>query len=392
MKKTLLQLGIVALCILSAQEVSASVLGWTMKANFGGVGRHRGTGISIGTKGYMGFGHYNGAGPNIIKKDWWEFDPATNTWTQRADYIGNNGIGNYASLAFGMEEYGYIGGGQNGSSLAFYRYNPATNIWETMANMPVYFANNEGFAIGTKGYAMSGNTLWEYNSQTNQWTAKNPMPFSVSTWNSTFVVDDKGYVKSNSALWEYKPMLDQWTIRSSFPGLATGGSASFSQYGKGYIVCGYAGALSLVQSQLWEFNPATNVWTQLPDFPGTARRFCNAFSIGDRSYFGIGTNGTNFNDFWEFNSTQVSAGLDDLSTDLQFSIGPNPAVDYVQFSSEKLTDFSVIIYNMYGQEVAAIDAHNNACILERNGLPAGTYICKVIKDDRAIHTQRFIFN
>lgn len=392
MKKTLLHLGIVALCMFASLEVSASILGWTQKANFGGVGRHRGTAISIGTKGYMGLGHYNGAGPNIIKKDWWEFDPASNTWTQRADFVGNNGNGNYAVLAFGMEQYGFIGGGQVGSNPEFFRYDPSTNAWTIMANLPVYLANNDGFAIGTKGYAMSGNSLWEYNSLTNLWTLKNVMPFSVSTWNSAFVVDEKGYVKTNTSLWEYKPLLDQWTIRSSFPGLATGGSASFSQYGKGYIACGYGGGLSMVQSELWEFNPATNGWTQLPDFPGTARRFCSAFSIGDRSYLGIGTNGTNFNDFWEFNSTQISAELNDLSEDFQFSIGPNPSIDFVRFSSEELSDFTVRIYNLAGQEITSIEAINASCILDRNGLPAGTYICKVIKDDRTLHTQRFIFN
>ncbi len=392
MKKRLIHFGILALCIFASNEVSASILGWTQKANFGGVGRHRGTGISIGNKGYMGFGHYNGAGPNIIKNDWWEYDPATNSWTQRANYIGNGGIGNYAVLAFGMEQYGFIGGGQAGGNLEFYRYDPATNAWTPAANMPTYFANNEGFAIGNKGYAMSGNSLWEFDAQTNLWTMKNPMPFSVSTWNSTFVIDDKGYVKSNASLWEYKPFLDQWTSRASFLGLTTGGAASFSQHGKGYIVCGYAGALSLVQSEFWEFDPTTNAWTQMPDFPGTARRFCSAFSIGDLSYFGIGTNGTNFNDFWEFNSMEVSAGIDDLAADLHFSIGPNPGIESVQFSSEKLTDYTVTIYDMSGQELTSIEATNHSCILERNGLPAGTYICTVTKDDRAIHTQRFIFN
>lgn len=392
MKKILIQFGILTLCIFATHDVSASILGWTQKANFGGVGRHRGTGISIGTKGYMGLGHYNGAGPNIVKKDWWEYDPATNAWTQRADYTGNNGNGNYACVAFGMGDYGYVGGGQVGVNSDFVRFDPSTNTWTPMANLPAYLANNEAFAIGTKGYAMSGTQLWEYNSQTNAWTLKNPMPFNVSTWNSNFVIEGKAFVKNSSTLWEYNPVLDQWANRASFTGLATGGSASFSHFGKGYIVAGYSGALSAVQSELWEFDPATNVWTQLPDFPGTARRFCSAFSIGDRAYFGIGTNGTNFNDFWEFNVNLVSANVDDLYADIQFSIGPNPAIDFVQFSSEKLSDFTVVVYNMSGQEIASIEASNNTCVLNRNGLPAGTYLCKVIKDDRAIHTQRFIFN
>ena len=64
---------------------------WEKRADFGSNARHRGTGLSIGNKGYFGLGHYNGAGPNIVMSDWWEYDPATNSWSQKADYIGNNG-------------------------------------------------------------------------------------------------------------------------------------------------------------------------------------------------------------------------------------------------------------------------------------------------------------
>jgi len=51
---------------------SSSFSQWTKKANLGGVGRHRGTGISIGNKGYIGLGHTNGTGVNIDFKDWWQ--------------------------------------------------------------------------------------------------------------------------------------------------------------------------------------------------------------------------------------------------------------------------------------------------------------------------------
>ncbi|MFK7787367.1 MAG: hypothetical protein AB8B56_19745, partial [Crocinitomicaceae bacterium] len=83
MKATIIRSAIALLCVLVSQEAMASISGWTPKANFGAEARHRGIGMSIGNKGYMGLGHYNGAGPNIVKKDWWEYDPATNSWTQR---------------------------------------------------------------------------------------------------------------------------------------------------------------------------------------------------------------------------------------------------------------------------------------------------------------------
>ncbi len=392
MKKHLLPSVLLVLLFLGAQNASASIYGWVQKANFGAQGRHRGTGIAIGNRGYMGLGHYNGAGPNIVMKDWWEYDPATNAWTQRADYIGNNGNGNYASLALGMDQYGYVGGGQSGGDLNLYRYDPSTNSWTAMGAMPANFVNNEGFVLNNKGYAMSGSTLREYDPATNSWTQKNAMPFSVWTWNSSFVVDGKGYVKSSNSLWEYKPLLDQWVIRASFPGLTSGGAAAFAQYNKGYIICGYAGSLALVQSEVWEFDPALNTWTQLPDFPGTSRRFCSGFTVNNRSYFGIGTNGTNFNDFWEFNGSDIYADLNSIDSDVQFSFGPNPSVDYIRFSSEELKDFSVRIYTMSGQFITELEAQNSQCELQRDGMPSGTYIFEVRQDDRSLLTKRFIFN
>lgn len=392
MKKIAKHLTFVLVCLLLAQDASASILGWTQKANFGSHGRHRGIGIAIGNRGYMGLGHYNGAGPNIVMKDWWEFDPATNSWTQRADYIGNNGNGNYACLAFGMDQYGYIGGGQVGSDNNLYRYDPATNSWTPVIVLPGYYANNEGFVINNKGYAMNGNSLQEFDPVTNTWTLKSPMPFSVWTWNSTFVVDGKGYVKSNASLWEYKPLNDQWVNRAVFPGLASAGGASFAQNNKGYIVCGYDGSLSLVQTELWEFNPATNEWLQLPDFPGSARRFCSAFTVNNRSYFGIGTNGTNFNDFWEFNANLISADVESIEDDIQFTFGPNPSVDHITFSSEKLSNFSIRIYSMNGELITTLEATNSTCELNRNGLPSGTYLFEVLSENQSLLTKRFIFN
>lgn len=392
MKRLLSTISIVLLGILISFDASASISGWTQKASFGSVGRHRGTGISIGTKGYMGLGHYNGAGPNIVKKDWWEYDPATNSWTQRADYIGNNGNGNYACMAFGMDEYGYVGGGQVGSDLNLYRYDPVNNEWTLMGPMPTQYLNREGFVIDNKGYAMSGSTLSEYDPLTNSWSTKNPMPFSVWSWNAAFSIDNKGYVKSNTTMWEYKPLIDQWVSRAPFPGLANAGGASFTQNNKGYFVCGYDGSFSQVQRELWEFDPAANTWTQLPDFPGSSRRFCSAFTINNRSYFGIGTNGTNFNDLWEFNADLVYASVNDLEADIQFSFGPNPSSESVHFSSEKLDQYSLDIYSMEGKYISTLEAINGKCSFSRNGLPAGTYIFKVIHENQVQHTNRFILD
>ena len=56
---------------------------WKKKADFGGLGRWAAVGFSIGSKGYIGTG-VNGT--STFLSDFWEYDPATNAWTQKADY------------------------------------------------------------------------------------------------------------------------------------------------------------------------------------------------------------------------------------------------------------------------------------------------------------------
>ena len=81
---------------------------WVKKENLGGVARHRATGVSIGQKGYIGLGHVNGTGVNYAFSDWWEFEPASNSWTQKADYLLGEG---YGASAFSVGTKGYVGSG-----------------------------------------------------------------------------------------------------------------------------------------------------------------------------------------------------------------------------------------------------------------------------------------
>ncbi|MEO5674560.1 MAG: kelch repeat-containing protein, partial [Chitinophagales bacterium] len=62
---------------------------WVQKSDFGynasnvpePSARNSAVGFSIGNKGYLGTGEDGGP-----KKDFWEYDPDANTWTQKADF------------------------------------------------------------------------------------------------------------------------------------------------------------------------------------------------------------------------------------------------------------------------------------------------------------------
>ena len=56
-------------------------------------------------------------------KDFWEYDPSTNTWTQKLDF---GGTARHGAVGFAIGNKGYIGTGYNGTSGTkdFWEYNP----------------------------------------------------------------------------------------------------------------------------------------------------------------------------------------------------------------------------------------------------------------------------
>jgi N-acetylneuraminic acid mutarotase len=188
---------------------------WFQKASFGGTGRHRAVGIAIGNKGYIGTGHMNGTGVDISYKDWWQYDPASDSWTQKADFPMNE----HGAVAFGTETRGYVGGGSalNGE---FYCYNPVNNTWTSIASCPFSPGDTQGFSVH-KGYVYSGNSFAEYDPSTDSWTMKPPVPIFMNSWSCSYGTNASGFVKSGTNFYEYKPSQDEWIPRASFPGLCT---------------------------------------------------------------------------------------------------------------------------------------------------------------------------
>ena len=373
----------------SFETYAVEMGGWIRRADFGAQGRHRGTGCAAGNRGYFGLGHYNGTGVNIVLKDWWEYDPGTNAWTQKADFIGGSSNGNYAVLIFGIGDNAYITGGTF-NDLNTYKYSTQTNTWTIVAQAPVNFSNIEGFVVGNKGYVVRINAVYEFDASTYQWTMKSQAPFNSSTWMGAFSMEDKGYVRTSSGFYEYKPSIDTWITRAPFPGIANAASMNFVQHGKAYVVAGYGGTLSNVTDQVWRYDPLQNNWELLEEFPGSSRRFGSSFSIGDRSFVGIGTNGTNFNDFWEYDADLY------LNTDYldiaQVTVYPNPAVEEVNIRLDAVNEFEATLIDMNGKIWKTVNTQSGNCKILRENLPAGTYMIKISVAGNLLGTKTLIFN
>jgi hypothetical protein len=175
---------------------------WCRKADLGGLARRGAVGFSIGNKGYIGTGG-NGV---VIYQDFWEYDPATNAWTQKANYLGGP---RWFATGFSIGTKGYIGTGQTSTgSLAasqdFYEYDPTTNLWTQKAN---YLGGQRvapcGFATATKGYIGTGydpvsgsymQDFYEYNPATNTWIPRNSLPGPARYVAVGFSINGIGYL------------------------------------------------------------------------------------------------------------------------------------------------------------------------------------------------------
>lgn len=378
---------LIAIAFCSSQSYA---LQWTQRSDFAASARHRATAASAGNKGYLGLGHYNGTGVETYFSDWWEFDPATNAWSQKADFIGNNGNGELGARAISLETVCYIGLGELDHT-SLYKYDPITNTWVEVAAPPAsnQFRDTQDMVIGHKAYFTDlwGDELYEYDCDLDLWTFKGMLPFPWYFVFSGFSLGGKGYIKAYDQLWEYDPVLNSWTFVNMFPGIAQLASVSFVQDEKAYIVCGHGSTGSELTSEVWQYDAATTLWTQMQDFPGTSRRYSTGMSIGNKCYLGTGTNGTNFKDFWEFNAV---AGINEFDVS-SFSVYPNPIVDFVKFKSDKTSSFNVKIYDLAGKFIKEVGAENGEAKMAREQIPSGVYMYEVNIDNSPVHSGNVIF-
>lgn len=382
------------LCLFGYSSDSLASEQWHQLADFGNFGRHRAIGIGVGNRVYAGTGHLNGSGVDTWYPDWWEYDPATNAWAQKADYIGNNGNGDQDVVAIATEALAFVGLGQIDGD-RFYKYNPQTNLWTEVTGPPVIgdFNNTHAFSIGHKGYfpSLGSSTFYEYDTDTDTWTTRNPIPFSVFFGVPTFAVNGKGYIKNGADFYEYDPVADMWTAKAPFPGLYPNRPKGVSQNNYGYFIGGFAGNPSVLPwewgVEVWRYDPSNDTWLQTEDFPGTTRRWAITAKIQDRVFYGLGTNGTNFNDFWEFNSV---ADIEEFDAN-SFLAYPSPAIDQIDFTSKDLQNFDIELFDLLGKSVGSSVSINGTARINRDKLTGGIYVYHVIHDGKSIHSDRVIF-
>ena len=403
------------ICILSFLWTSVNISAqtqnfWTKKADFAGLKRERAVAFTIANKGYIATGVDTAA---LTKKDLWEYDPGLNTWTQKAD-LPSTPRRNAVSFTIGNE--GYIGTGIDSSAansaqiLAdFWAYSPITNSWVEKASFPgsngngVYFAT--AFSTDNKGYVCGGKRgpnnytaeFWEYKPFTDSWTQRADFPGGVRYQLCSFIVDNFAYVGLGidndiyrKDIWQYNPATNGWIQKNDFLGGERGGVCTFTLGQRGFICLGSNGG---VKNDLWQYNPFTDNWSIRANFDGSARKNAIAFTVGNRAFVGTGKgiSGKKLS-FYEYNPFNLLSN-NEVNSNLNISIYPNPAKDQLNLSSFESFDVQFQLFDTKGQLIISQDLPNGSFNINTSHISPGLYLA-VLKDNNqnTILIKKIIFN
>jgi N-acetylneuraminic acid mutarotase len=241
-------------------EYDAATNTWTKKANLPGTGLNRATAVSAGGKGYVICGTSPGS---ILKNELWEYDPVVNNWTKKADLPTS---GRFYAAGFSINNKIYFGTGQAaplGSPETYkdwWEYNPASNTWAAKKDIPFgAITNAQTFVIGTKAYlgatpySNPTNGFWEYEATTDTWTRLSDFPGKSNYYASSFAINSKGYIAAGTGneCYEFDPGTNTWTQRTSHPYHRTGG-IGFAIGNKGYLTTG--SSMTYLDKDTWEFS------------------------------------------------------------------------------------------------------------------------------------------
>jgi Uncharacterized protein conserved in bacteria len=144
-------------------------------------------------------------------------------------------------------------------------YDPATNTWSIKADIPTARAEFATAVIGNRIFCIGGESQTSYraatevyDTQTNNWTGKAALPIDVESPLQAVVIQEKIYVTSRSANYVYDPLNNNWTEFASIS-LAINGSFCCSTFdNKLYVI-----SSPFIQI----YDPATGNWTKGSQIP-----------------------------------------------------------------------------------------------------------------------------
>jgi hypothetical protein len=267
---------------------SATQITWSGVAS-APIPRHEGGAAVVGGKLYAFGGYTDGTWTPTTRVD--AYDPATNTWQQRADLpvaathmgVATDGTDVYFAGGYPV---GSGGTSQTFSTAAVRKYTPSTNTWTTLPSLPAPRGAGALAIVGRTLHFFGGadanradtTTHWTLNVDTGtSWATAAPMAAgrnhfgAVTVGGKIYLVagqqgQDAAAVYSNSVA-IFDPTTGSWTTAPSLPTVRSHhGAATFVSNGK-IVVLGGERAFGVPVSEVDVFDPVTNAWglgTNLP--------------------------------------------------------------------------------------------------------------------------------
>lgn len=220
---------------------------WTDLGNYPGPARAQGIGQTWDGKGYFGFG----SEPSGAKlNDLWEFDPISNTFTQLPSCPG---VGRTHPALVILNGKIYTGMGSGTTNLSdWWEYDIATQVWTQKTSIPIGRHHPYQFILNGNIYVGSGHqsSWYKYDPLNDTWTAVASLDTRVA--GTQFNYNGKGYALSGvttghtfyatGEFHEYDPLSDSWNILNPHPGNSLWAPASFVINNYVYIYTGTTGA------------------------------------------------------------------------------------------------------------------------------------------------------
>ena len=205
-------------------EYDPSANTWTQKDDFLGGARYKAVGFSLNNYGYIGTGHGE---DGVDKIDFYRFDPTAATGGQWIKVQSIGGSKRQGATAFTYNNKAYVCTGvSNGASLTdIWEYDPTSDSWtqktalDDNTDWTIIRQNASSFVLGGKAYVFVGeksssllNDVWEYDFSADTWVSKTKFEGSARTNAVAFTVGGKAIVTTGQSsscylddVWEFKP-------------------------------------------------------------------------------------------------------------------------------------------------------------------------------------------
>jgi N-acetylneuraminic acid mutarotase len=232
-------------------EFNTATQQWTQKASLPGPARLGASAFSLGVLGYVCCGWTRTMNPAVALNDAWQYDPVSNNWAAIDSFPG---VGRYTAFTFTIGDIGYVGGGIGigGPNVQsdVYGYDQLSGMWTQVASCPTALQSASGFALNGKGYIAGGY--------------------------STALLDSVS---------RFDPVANNWAPLNNLP-QALAGAFAFVVDGIPFVGCGINSFSPSIgySSQVYAYDSISDSWAATDTFPALPRSSSAAVSTGNTAY------------------------------------------------------------------------------------------------------------